>query len=50
MPDLGTYTVPILSAYAISLGLIIGIIFLSILRSKRVAAKLAKAEARANGH
>ncbi len=48
MPDLGTYAVPVLSAYAISLGLIAGIIVLSFWQARRARRMLHDAEARAN--
>ncbi len=46
MPDLGKYAAEVLSAYAVSLTLIFGIIWLSLARARRVKAELAEVEAR----
>lgn len=46
MPDLGTYAVPVLSAYAGTLTLLAAIVAGSIWRARRVARKLADVEAR----
>jgi len=49
MPDLGKYADAVLSAYAASIVLILAIIVLSVLRSRRIKAQLAEVEARRNG-
>ena len=46
MPDLGKYANSVLSAYAVSLLLLAGIIGLSLWRARRVRRKLEAAEAR----
>ncbi|MEC8292134.1 MAG: heme exporter protein CcmD [Pseudomonadota bacterium] len=46
MPDLGKYAEAVLSSYAISLGLIVALVVLSILRDRKVKAQLAEVEAR----
>ena len=46
MPDLGKYAEAVLSSYAISLGLIVALVVLSILRARKVKAQLAEVEAR----
>ncbi|MBT8457114.1 MAG: heme exporter protein CcmD [Rhodobacteraceae bacterium] len=46
MPDLGTYAVEVLSAYAVSIGLLIALVVVSVLRGKRVKRALEAAEAR----
>lgn len=46
MPDLGTYAVEVLSAYAVSLGLLAVIVGVSVLRGKRIKRALEQAEAR----
>jgi heme exporter protein D len=46
MPDLGKYAAEVLSSYGISLALILGLVALSIFRSRRVRASLAEIEAR----
>ena len=47
MPDLGSYTVEVLSSYAVTLGLLAGIVWLSIARARKVRRALEEAEARA---
>ncbi len=44
MPDLGSYAFEVLAAYAVSLGLIAGIVWLSVRRSRAVKAALEKVE------
>jgi heme exporter protein D len=44
MPELGKYAAAVLSAYGASLGLIIGITALSVLRARRVARALSAAK------
>ncbi len=44
MPDLGPYAIPVLSAYAVTLALIAGLIGLSVWRSRKVRADLQKLE------
>jgi len=46
MPDLGKYATEVLSAYGVSLLLLVGIIWWSIRRSNRVKVRLAAVEAR----
>ena len=46
MPDLGKYAVEVLSAYGVSLALIVGIIVVSVARARRVRAELEEVEAR----
>ena len=46
MPDLGKYAVWVLSAYGVSLGLLAAIVWLSVIRSRRVRRALDEAEAR----
>lgn len=48
MPDLGKYASTVLSAYAISLTLLVAIIALSLWRARRMRRKLDAAEARRN--
>lgn len=45
-PDLGDYTIEVLSAYGVSLALLITIVALSVWRSRKVARALAQVEAR----
>ena len=45
MPDLGIYATEVLGAYAVSLGLLAGIVALSVARSRRVKRLLKDAEA-----
>ena len=49
MPDLGKYAFSVLSAYGVSLVLIIGLVLLSIQRSKKARVELEKVEGRKNG-
>jgi heme exporter protein C len=46
MPDLGRYAVEVLSAYAVSIGLLAGIVGISVARARRVRRALDEAEAR----
>lgn len=46
MPDLGRHAVEVLSAYAVSLVILAGIVLLSWLQARRSRAALAAAEAR----
>lgn len=46
MPDLGKYAATVLSAYGISLALLIGVVVLSVMQSRRVQRKLEDAVAR----
>ena len=46
MPDLGAYAFEVLSAYAVSILLLIGIVVASVIRAGRVKRALAEAEAR----
>lgn len=49
MPDLGKYAVWVLSAYGVSILLLIAIVLLTMARARRVRRKLEAAEARRNG-
>lgn len=46
MPDLGTYAVPVLSAYAASILLILALVGASLWQAARVKRRLAEVEAR----
>jgi len=46
LPDLGTYAVPVLSSYAVSLGLLIAVVVASIWKARRVRARLEQVETR----
>ena len=46
MPDLGAYAVEVLSAYAVSLVLLVALVVLSVVRGKQVKRRLAEAEER----
>lgn len=48
MPDLGKYADAVLSAYAISLAFIIGLVALSLWQSRQARMRLAEVEARSN--
>lgn len=50
MPDLGKYAFEVLSAYGVSLVLIVGIIVASIARARRVKAELENVEQRRRGN
>ncbi len=49
MPDLGKYAQTVLSAYAVSILLIVALVGLTLYRSKRVKDALARAEAQRKG-
>ena len=49
LPDLGKYAVEVLSAYAVSLVLLGGLIWLSLRRARRTEAELREIEARMEG-
>ncbi|MEN9062317.1 heme exporter protein CcmD [Ponticoccus litoralis] len=46
MPELGKYAVAVLSSYAVSLGLILALVALTLRRARRVRADLEKVEER----
>jgi heme exporter protein D len=46
MPDLGRYAVEVMSAYVVSIGLLAGIVAVSVARARRVRRELDEAEAR----
>ena len=46
MPDLGRYAAEVLGAYAVSLGLLAGIVWISIVQHRRAKADLEAAEKR----
>lgn len=49
MPDLGKYADVVLSAYAVSLLLLVGIVALSLWRGRRVRAEMEEMEQRRDG-
>lgn len=46
MPELGKYADAVLSSYAISVGLIIALVVISVMRARRVKAQLHEIETR----
>jgi heme exporter protein D len=46
MPDLGKYADAVLSSYAVSLGLIVALVVLSVVRARKVRSALEEIEAR----
>ena len=50
MPELGKYAGAVLSAYGVSLGLILVLVVASVLRSRRVKAELDEVETRRKTH
>jgi len=46
IPDLGKYAVEVLAAYGVSLTLLVGLVALSMRKSRKVAAQLKVVEAR----
>lgn len=46
MPELGTYATEVLTAYALTVGLLVGLIVVSLRRSRKVRAQLAEVESR----
>jgi len=46
MPDLGAYAVPVLSSYAVSLGLLVALVVASVWKARRVRARLDEVEQR----
>lgn len=49
MPELGKYAFAVLSAYGVSLALIIGLVLISMRRSKKAREELEQVEGRRNG-
>ncbi len=49
MPELGKYAFAVLSAYGVSLALIIGLVLISIRRAQTARVELEKVEGRRNG-
>ncbi|WP_397542224.1 heme exporter protein CcmD [Roseovarius salis] len=47
MPDLGKYAEAVLSSYAVSIALIVALVGMSLLRSRRVKAQLDEVERKA---
>ena len=45
LPDLGKYAVPVLSAYAVSIALILALVWLSVRQAARTRAALREVEA-----
>lgn len=50
MPDLGKYAGAVLSSYAVAIGLIAGLIVVSVWRARKVKAQLEDVEARRKTH
>ncbi len=50
MPDLGKYAETVLSAYAVSIALIVGLVMISILRSKKIKKQLQDVENKVKKH
>ena len=48
MPDLGKYADTVLSAYAVTIALMLGIVVLSLVKGRRVRAQLQSVEERTN--
>lgn len=46
MPDLGTYAVPVLASYAVSLALLVAVVITSVRKARRVRARLEEVEQR----
>lgn len=46
MPDLGKYAGYVLSSYAVSIALLVGLVVISVMRAKRAKAELRKIEER----
>ena len=49
MPDLGPYAAEVLTAYGASIGLLAGLVVLSLARAARVRRRLEQAEGRRHG-
>ncbi|MGR3323051.1 MAG: heme exporter protein CcmD [Pseudooceanicola sp.] len=49
MPELGKYAAEVLSAYAVSLALLIALVLVSLRRARRMRAELDRVEARRDG-
>lgn len=49
MPDLGKYAVTILSAYGVTIILLVGVIATSLMKARKTKDQLAELEARRNG-
>ncbi len=50
IPELGKYAVEVLSSYAVSLAMIIALVWISMARARRVRAKLSALEKRVRGN
>ncbi len=50
MPDLGKYADTVLSAYAVSIVLLLGVVLVSVIRAKRIRKQLQDAETKAKKH
>ncbi|WP_367181320.1 heme exporter protein CcmD [uncultured Roseovarius sp.] len=50
MPELGKYADTVLSAYAVSIVLILGLVLVSLLRAKKVKSQLQEVEMKAKGN
>lgn len=46
LPDLGKYAVTVLSAYGVSIALLVGLIVISVAKGRRVRKQMTDAEAR----
>lgn len=50
MPDLGKYATEVLSAYAVTLALMLALLVVTLMRGKRARAALRRAEEETAGH
>lgn len=50
MPELGKYAVEVISSYAITLALMLGLVWVSLRRSRRIQAALSAVEERIRRH
>lgn len=50
MPELGKYEIEVLSSYAVSIGLIVALVLVSILRARKARAALDEVEKRGRRH
>ncbi|MFY9237453.1 MAG: heme exporter protein CcmD [Roseovarius sp.] len=50
IPELGKYAVEVLSSYAVSLAMIIALVWISMARARRVRAELSALEKRVRGN
>lgn len=50
MPELGKYAETVLSAYAVSIALIVGLVLVSLIRARKVKRQLQEVEMKAKKH